>query len=36
MTTDQLNHIIEEIEQLSDENLQAVHEWILDILDNRR
>src|SRR5436190_4339757 len=28
MATDQLNHIIEEVEQLSDEDLQAAHERI--------
>jgi len=36
MATDQLNHIIEEVEQLSDEDRQAAHELILDILDNRK
>ncbi len=36
MAIDQLNHIIEEIEQLSDEDLQAAHERILDILDDRK
>ena len=36
MATDQLNHIIEEAEQLSDEDLQAAHERILDILDDRK
>jgi hypothetical protein len=36
MAVDQLNHIIEEIEQLSDEDLQAAYERILDILDDRK
>jgi hypothetical protein len=36
MAVDQLNHIIEEVEQLSDEDLQAAHERILDILDDRK
>jgi hypothetical protein len=36
MANDQLNHIIEEAEQLSDEDLQAAHERILDILDDRK
>jgi len=37
MATDQLNHFIEEhAEQLSDEDLHAAHERILDILDDRK
>ncbi len=36
MATDQLNHIIEEVEQLSDQDLEAAHERILDILDERK
>ena len=36
MATNQLNHIIEEAERLSDEDLQAAHERILDILDERK
>jgi len=36
MATDHLNRIIEEAERLSDEDLQAAHERILDILDDRK
>lgn len=36
MATDQVDHVIEEIERLSDEDLQAAHERILNILDDRK
>ena len=36
MATDELNHVVEEAERLSDEDLQAASERILDILDDRK
>ena len=36
MTTDQLNHIIEEAERLSDEDLQAAHARIQEMLNDRK
>jgi hypothetical protein len=36
MATDQLNHFIEEAEQLSDEDLQAAHARIQEILNDRK
>ena len=36
MATDQLNHVIEEAERLSDEDLQAAHKRIQEILNDRK
>jgi len=36
MAADQLNHVIEEAERLSDEDLQAAHTRIQEILNDRK
>ncbi len=36
MATDQLNHIVEEVEQLSDEDLEAAYKRIEEIRSTRK